>query len=258
MMVDLHCHLLNEEGYLENLVREAKKLGMSKICLNGLGSLYDELGNEEVKQAFLKYPQLIMGFGHLRLGKDSVEKVDEIYQAGFRGLKVINPTKNYDDKDFYPYYARAEKHRMSILFHTGMVKRTNKDKLYDISSERMRPIYLDTIARAFPDLTLIGAHLGGPWFREAADVLRFNPNVYFDITGSISGWVRKTPDFFRNYLWWKGAWDKIVFGSDVHFSQIKTVMANYRRVLETLKVNKATQKKVFGETAIRVLNMKVN
>jgi len=46
MIVDLHCHLLKEEGYLENLVREAKKLGLSKMCLNGLGELYDELGNE--------------------------------------------------------------------------------------------------------------------------------------------------------------------------------------------------------------------
>ena len=31
MVVDLHCHLLKEEGYLENLVREAQRLGMSKI-----------------------------------------------------------------------------------------------------------------------------------------------------------------------------------------------------------------------------------
>jgi len=179
-------------------------------------------------------------------------------QAGFRGLKVINPTKNYDDKDFYPYYTQAEKHNMPILFHTGMVRRTDKDKSYDISCERMRPIYLDTIARAFPHLILIGAHLGGPWFREAADVLRFNPNVYFDITGSISGWVRKTPDFFRNYLWWKGARDRIVFGSDVHFSQIKKIIANYQGVLEALKVDRATQNKIFGETALGILNIKIN
>jgi len=258
MIVDLHCHLLKEEGYLENLVREAQRLGVSKICLNGLGSLYDELGNEEVEQAFLKYPHLIIGFGHLRLGKDSVEKIDELYQAGFRGLKVINPTKNYAHKEFYPYYAQAEKHGMPILFHTGMVQRTDKDKFYDISSERMRPIYLDTIARAFPRLTLIGAHLGGPWFREAANVLRYNPNVYFDITGSIPGWVRKTPEFFHNYFWWEGAWEKIFFGSDVHFSQIEKVIANYRGVLEALRLDKATQNKIFCETAMRILKMKIN
>jgi len=253
MIVDLHCHLLKEEKYLENLVRVSQQLGVSKICLNGVGSLYDQLSNKEVKQAFQKYPHLIIGFGHLRLGKDLVEKIDELYQAGFRGLKVINPTKNYDDKEFYPYYVRAEKYRMPILFHTGMVKRTDKDRFYDISSDRMRPIYLDTIARTFPHLILIGAHLGGPWFREAANVLRFNPNVYFDITGSIPGWVRKTPNFFRNYFWWKGAWDKIVFGSDVHFSQIKKVIANYRQVLEVSKVDKDTQNKIFGETVMQIL-----
>ncbi len=258
MIVDLHCHLLKEEGYLENLVRKAQRLGVSKICLNGLGRLYDELGNEEVKEAFLKYPHLIIGFGHLRLGKDSVEKINELYQAGFRGLKVINPTKNYDDKEFYPYYTQAEKHGMPILFHTGMVKRTAEDKFYDISCERMRPIYLDTIARAFPRLTLIGAHLGGPWFREAANVLRFNPNVYFDITGSIPGWIRKTPEFFQNYFWWGSAWEKIVFGSDVHFSQIEKVIANYRQVLEALRLDKATQNKIFGETAMQILKLETS
>ena len=258
MIVDLHCHLLKEEGYLENLVREAQRLEISKVCLNGLGSLYDELGNEEVKQAFLKYPDLIVGFGHLRLGKDSVEKVGEVYRAGFRGLKVINPSKNYDDKEFYPYYAQAEKHKMPILFHTGIVKRTGKDRFYDISSDRMHPIYLDTIARAFPELTLIGTHFGGPWFREATDVLRLNPNVYFDITGSISGWIRKTPDFFRNYFWWEGAWGKVVFGSDVHFSQIHKVIVSYRQVLEAVGVDRDTQSKIFGETAMRILKAKTN
>lgn len=48
----------------------------------------------------------------------------------------------------------------------------------------MRPIYLDTIARAFPDLKIIGAHLGNPWYQEAAEVARWNPNVFFDLTGS--------------------------------------------------------------------------
>ncbi|MBA7704254.1 hypothetical protein ES703_113056 [subsurface metagenome] len=54
------------------------------------------------------------------------------------------------------------------------------------------------------------------------------------------------------------SWDKIVFGSDVHFSQIKKVIANYRGILEALKVGKATQNKIFGETAMQILKMKIN
>jgi hypothetical protein len=45
-------------------------------------------------------------------------------------------------------------------------------------------MYLDTLAREFPDLTLVGAHLGNPWYDEAAEAARWNPNLYFDMTGS--------------------------------------------------------------------------
>ena len=45
----------------------------------------------------------------------------------------------------------------------------------------MRPIYLETIARRFQGLILIGAHLGHPWCEEEAVVSFHNPNVYFDI-----------------------------------------------------------------------------
>ena len=35
---------------------------------------------------------------------------------------------------------------------------------------RMCPSYLHTIARAFPNLIIQGAHLGNPWYDEAAEV----------------------------------------------------------------------------------------
>ncbi len=54
------------------------------------------------------------------------------------------------------------------LFHLGIVTRTAEDRRFDADNERHRPIYLDTIARAFPGLTIIGAHLGNPWREEAA------------------------------------------------------------------------------------------
>jgi len=45
---------------------------------------------------------------------------------------------------------------------------------------------LDLIARHWPTLTVIGAHLGNPDYAEAGEVARWNFNLYFDLTGSSS------------------------------------------------------------------------
>ena len=55
---------------------------------------------------------------------------------------------------------------------------------YFVDSNYMRPIYLDTMARLFPAWKIHGAHLGNPWYEEASMSCRWNPNLYFDLTGS--------------------------------------------------------------------------
>lgn len=120
----------------------------------------------------------------MKLGRDNAQAVNYYYEQGFKGLKAINPLVAYDDPSCYCIYARAEDFSMPILFHTGIVVRKKNERSQNVSSARMRPIYLDTIARAFPDLKIIGAHLGNPWYQEAAEVARWNPNVFFDLTGS--------------------------------------------------------------------------
>jgi predicted TIM-barrel fold metal-dependent hydrolase len=43
---------------------------------------------------------------------------------------------------------------------------------------RMRPSFLHTIARSFPRLRIQGAHLGNPWYDEAAEVARWEKHVF--------------------------------------------------------------------------------
>ena len=91
--------------------------------------------------------------------------VDELGDMGFRGLKTIRPLENYDSKSYYPFYERAEARNMPILFHTGQLFRApgSGSRAEDVSTARMMPWMLDPIARAFPKLTLIGAHLRLPF-----------------------------------------------------------------------------------------------
>ena len=47
-----------------------------------------------------------------------------------------------------------------------------------------RPILLDEIALRYPQLKIVIAHIGHPWFDEAIAVVRRHPHVYADVSGS--------------------------------------------------------------------------
>ena len=92
-------------------------------------------------QLIRENPDFIVGFGYVRLGIDGPHVVDELCDMGFRGLKTIRPTENYDSKAFYPVYERAEARNMPFLFHTGQLFRArgtgSRDE--DVSTARMMP-----------------------------------------------------------------------------------------------------------------------
>ena len=50
-----------------------------------------------------------------------------------------------------------------------------------------RPALLDEIALRYPDLKIVIAHIGHPWFDEAIAVVRRQPNVYADCRRSSAG-----------------------------------------------------------------------
>jgi uncharacterized protein len=70
--------------------------------------------------------------------------------------------------------------------------------------DKERPTTLDKIARRFPKLTIIGAHLDNQDCAWAAEIARWNPNLYFDLSGS--SLIKKQNDytFFKSIFWWSG------------------------------------------------------
>ncbi|MFH1824268.1 MAG: amidohydrolase family protein [Candidatus Firestonebacteria bacterium] len=265
MFIDVHHHLGKEKNYKHLLYNEAKKLKLDKVCLMGLPDFYNWSTNKEIYSALKTYPDMFIGFACFNLGRgDKVDDLKRFKDKGFKGIKFIVPKKDYDDRSFYPIYKKMEKLNLIALFHTGIVLRKDEDKKYDIDNDRMRPIYLDTIARAFPNLTIICAHLGNPWYEEASMSLRWNPNLYADLTGSTL--KRLSPDQIESLLWWKktsrykdplgrGAWEKIVFGSDVPYYEIYDVYNDYKKIMNMLDVKKNKQEKVFGNTMANLLKL---
>lgn len=262
MIIDTHVHFSDEPGFAEKHAAECARLGIAKAWLLG-GRWQKDRIEGGILDALRQHPGLYRGFGMLQLGRDPADAVTAFHDAGFAGLKCICPAARYDDRGYYRLYERAERLGMPILFHLGIVARSAQDKYRDVDCDRMRPVYLDTIGRAFPGLTIIGAHFGNPWSDEAAMIARWNPNVFFDLSGSILKY--RPPEFFRQLLWWGGhnptyqapdksqPWDKILFGSDVATGTIAEVIEDYRRTMTAVGLDEAAQQKVWSGNAARIL-----
>lgn len=255
-LIDFHHHLLNEPDYAARLVDNCAALGIDRVCCSGLGlPSHNWLGdlspdNADVLAAMERHPETIIGFAALRLGRDGPAQVDAFRRQGFRGLKITRAPRRYDDPSFWPVYGRAEELGLPILFHTGFVLPTDRDAEDGVSSDHLRPVCLDLVARRFPGLRLVAAHLGMPWHEEAAMLARFHPQVHVDLTGSPGGWRnRHAPAWFSEQLYWEGAWRKVVFGTDVHWRDMGAALADHRRILELCNVPAEVQAEIFGGTA---------
>lgn len=263
MIIDGHNHVWdNSPKWPDLLVRECDTLLIDKVVLTGLPKVFGFSSNDLVLAAVQQHPDRLIGFAFIDLGKDTFEDVDRYKEQGFRGLKFHIPRIAYGDERAFPIYERAQEFGMPCLYHTGIVMRLKASpEDYFIDTDKMRPIHLDTISRAFPKLSLIGAHFGNPWADEASMVCRINPNVYFDLSGSTLKW--RSHQQVAELLWWRsdywggnknlGAWQKIIFGSDYGLG-IKRALDDYQAVLDYCGVSPEEQALVYGETIARILN----
>jgi len=173
-----------------------------------------------------------------------------------------------DDPSYWPIYDRAAKYHMILLFHTGIVLRRDPDQPENVSFDRMRATRLDLIARHWPKMIVIGAHLGNPDYAEAAEIARWSPNLYFDLSGSSLIKMSGDYGFFRSIFWWSGmvsphtppggpdAFEKLVFGSDIFQGELGEFDAGQRRyheMLDACRVPQNVQDMIFSGTMWRIL-----
>src|ERR1700733_12970677 len=165
-LIDVHMHYDGEPGVLDKvLVKLERADGIAFL-------LTTPKGFPQANKFIQEHSDRFIGFGDIKLDDpDVLHQIDRFHAAGFRGLGEISMTrKAYDDPAYWPIYDRANKYHMILLFHTGIVNRLHPQEPADISFERSRVTRLDLIARHWPNLIIIGAHLGNPDYEEAGEV----------------------------------------------------------------------------------------
>lgn len=166
------------------------------------------ISNDEVAGFVSSYPDRLVGVGSVDISKP-MEAVAEVRRCvdelGFKAIRVLPwlwelpPT----DRLFYPVYAACCD--LGVPFctqigHTGPL----------MSSEVGRPIYLDRVALDFPDMVIVGGHIGYPWTDEAIAVATKHRNVFIDTSAYTA---RRYPQQLVEYLKTNGQ-TKVLFGTN--------------------------------------------
>ena len=203
------------------------------------------ISNDEVASFVAEAPERLIGVGSVDISKPmkAVQEIRRcINELGFKAIRVlpwlweVPPT----DRRFYPVYTACAD--LGVPFctqigHTGPL----------MPSEVGRPIYLDQVAIDFPELTIVGGHIGYPWTDEAIAVATKHPNVYIDTSAyTVSRYPAALVDYLR-----KHGREKVLFGSNYPMIMPAHCLKN----LDSLELDDETRALFLSGNAKRVFGL---
>ena len=108
---------------------------------------------------------------------------------------------------YYPFYAKCCELDVPIMMQIGHCLDYQRDRVLPSVG---RPIALDQVAIDFPELKLIGIHLGWPWTEEMIAICFKHNNVY------MAGDAYAPKHWPKEYVHYIDSWgqDKCLFGTD--------------------------------------------
>jgi predicted TIM-barrel fold metal-dependent hydrolase len=178
------------------------------------------------------------------IDNDLAERIDELVQdEGFRGVKLYPVYQHHflNETRMYPLYAKAQDLGIPILVHTGSsVFKGARIKYGD-------PLHLDDVAIDFPDLKLLLAHGGRPfWYEQAFWMAQRHANVYLEISGLPA---KKLLTYFPKL---ESLADKVVYGSD--WPGYPYIRRNIEAINE-LPMSEQAKEKILGGNAAELLGL---
>ncbi len=237
MIIDVHTHAWEypghiDQGFMDELLvtRRGAKFEIHvefadymramepcdrAICFGLRGLLTGlHVPNEYTADFVARAPNKLIGF--MSLDPTEASWLDDFEHGRadlkLKGVKLGPMYAGFDPTDpkLDRLYAGCVQHNLPVLFHMG----TSFVRFGPL--EYSRPILIDTVARRFPDLKVIIAHLGHPWEGETIAVIRKHPNVYADVSA-----LHYRPwQFYHSMMLAQeyGSTHKILFGSDYPFT----------------------------------------
>ncbi len=237
---------------IEQMVTEMDDAGVDRCVLS---AFYHQdmavVSNEEVAEAVEAYPDRFIGSGTvnvLRKPMDVSRQVERLIKE--LGMKVIRlePYMYGDgtvglppnDKHYWPVYLKCAELGVPVAIqvgHTGPL----------LPSACGRPIHLDEVALAFPELTIIGCHLGQPWHEEMMTLAWKHDNVYVETSARTpKHWPASFVEFTKG--WGR---DKVIWATDYPLLPFKRALVE----LDDLGLSPEVHRKVVRDNALRAFGL---
>ena len=204
---------------------------------------------EIVAKAVRQYPKRFSGLAGLdpTEGMGGVRELERaVKQLGFIGAHMYPHWFELapDHARWYPFYAKCVELDVPVQMQVGQsLIYTPEQRLRSVG----RPIALDPVACDFPELKLVGIHVGIPWTDEMIAMAWKHPNVYI---GSDAHSPKYWPAAFVHYVNTFGQ-DKVLFGTDYPVLDF----ARTREEIEALGLREAAKKKLLRDNALRLYKL---
>jgi hypothetical protein len=184
-----------------------------------------ESADETTAAAVASYPDKFVGFAYADPRRaDCMERLRHATSdLGLRGGES-GPIYNgvaLDDPRMTPIYEHCLAHDLPLTMHMGTTFARNAR--VDLG----RPLHVEPVALRYPELKMILAHMGHPWYQDTIAVVRKQPNVYAEISAI----------YYRPWQFWnimitaqEYLINKIFFGTDFPFATVEESLAGIRAV----------------------------
>jgi len=270
MAIDVHIHTRGTESG-SKILKAMDQVGLERVVLFAVpphrteGAKGSKKPHKKVLDDIAKLvkvdPDRLIGFAWIEPTlPDAVEAVDYAFgEKGLCGVKMI-PNHWYPaDERAQACYARINKHKKPMLFHTGILWGTSD------TSQYCRPAFFEIMLH-YPNIRFAMAHLSWPWtdecfavcgkFRAAGGYKAENWRSYADMTsGAPRIWK---VDAMRKGLAYMGD-RQFVYGSDCFRAEdpeaLKHNLVEDRDILRECGCSAETMERILTKNAERWLGI---
>jgi len=243
MIIDAHTHIFPDEqaaavlnktarlfnvptfgaATADDLLRKMDANKISRAVIHMVAPLPSQVEPTNTWLIKLKQNRFIK-FGTIHPAQpDFQDEIARLQDHGIQGIKFQPDIQQFnpdDDQLMYPVYEAISLAGLKVMFHVG-------GEPLPGPNDRSKPHMIATIARDFPQLIIIAAHLGGlNMWKEVLSNLAGLPNVYME--SSLSYQYIK-PQLAEKIIRLHGH-KKIFFGSDYPFDDIASSLDAARTV----------------------------
>jgi predicted TIM-barrel fold metal-dependent hydrolase len=181
----------------------------------------------------------------------SVAEMERYAAAGFSGVKIHPEIQRIDLRrvDLDDFFGAAARLGLPVLTHTGVLRG-------GFPLVACEPMLFERYAAAHPDLALVMAHAGGaPFFRQVLALMQSYPNVYADLTGTLTpGSMWHIPPAELYLARDVGLRGRLIYGADWPFGGEAHVRADLAAI-DRLELDEEEKGLILGGTLARLLRL---